>query len=182
MSRFWIWLRFSIYQNSQYTIILNIPEFKYTRLLNIPGFSIYQNSKYTRVLNGLWFSICKGSEYGSFTQSPRYAWIIPECALICLNMREYVRICVNMPKSAWSVSVFHVPIVIPCLIENVVTYFNEVCSLKEHETVEETKIDFFYSSWKYLICFCFRLYTFTGKISNLLLPFGAEGDKGHESW
>ena len=30
--------------------------------------------------------------------------------------------------------------------------------------------------------FCLRLNTLTSKISNLLLPFGAEGSKGHEFW
>ena len=31
--------------------------------------------------------------------------------------------------------VLHVPIVTPCLVECVVTYFNEVYNLKEHEAV-----------------------------------------------
>ena len=59
--------------------------------------------------------------------------------------------------------VLHFPIVIPCLIERVVTYFN-VCSLsyslKEHEAInitdlrkkrKEKKNSFSCSSWKYLI-------------------------------
>ena len=40
-----------------------------------------------------------------------------------------------MPKSAQMAFVLHVPIVIPCLVECVVSYFNEVFSLKEHEAV-----------------------------------------------
>ena len=46
---------------------------------------------------------------------------------------------------------------------------------------EEIKIDFFYSSWKSLICFLFWT-KYVHKISNLLLPFGAVNlniPKGH---
>ena len=57
-----------------------------------------------------------------------YAWI-------CRDMLEYARMCVNMPKSAWMAFVLHVPIAIPCLLEYRFTYFTEVYSLKEHETV-----------------------------------------------
>ena len=45
-------------------------------------------------------------------------------ASLFLNMPEYVRICVNMPKSAWMVSVLYVLIVTPRLLKLVVTYFN----------------------------------------------------------
>ena len=49
--------------------------------------------------------------------------------------------------------------------------------LKKPKTVFlESKLDFFYSSWKYLILvFTFRLNIFTNKVSNLLLPLEAEG-------
>ena len=64
---------------------------------------------------------------------------MPECTMhnfwICLIMLEYTGICVNMPKRAWVAFDLHVSIVIPCLLEQVVTYFNEVYSLKENETV-----------------------------------------------
>ena len=30
---------------------------------------------------------------------------------------------------------FYVPIEIPCILEHVLTYFNEVCNLEEHEAV-----------------------------------------------
>ena len=40
-----------------------------------------------------------------------------------------------MPKSVRMALALHVPIVISCLLECVVTYFNEVYSLKEHEVV-----------------------------------------------
>ena len=42
-------------------------------VLNVPGFLIYQSSEYDRVI--------QGSEY---------AWIIPEYAVICLNMLKSV--------------------------------------------------------------------------------------------
>ena len=48
-------------------------------------------------------------------------------------MTEYIGTYVNKPKFAQIAFVLHVPIVIPCLLECVVTYFNEVHSLKEHE-------------------------------------------------
>ena len=40
-------------------------------------------------------------------------------------MSEYARIYVNMPKSARMAFVLYFPILIPCLLECVVTYFNE---------------------------------------------------------
>ena len=46
-------------------------------------------------------------------------------------MPDYTRICVNMAKSALMAFVLHVPIVIHCLLECLVTYFNEVYSLKK---------------------------------------------------
>ena len=50
-------------------------------------------------------------------------------------MSEYARIYVNMPKSTSIAFVLHVPIVITCLLECMVTYFNEIYSQKEYETV-----------------------------------------------
>ena len=44
-------------------------------------------------------------------------------------MHDYARICVNTPRSAW------MAFAILCLLECVITYFNEVNSLKEHEIV-----------------------------------------------
>ena len=41
-----------------------------------------------------------------------------------------------------------------------------------------TKFDFFYSSWKYLIVFCFRLNNFASKISNFFVTFGGWGHQG----
>ena len=103
---------------------------------------------------------------------------------IRLIMSKYARICVNMPKSASVAFVLHVPIVITCLLECMVTYFIEVYSLKEHEAVF-LKRKYWISSTEagsIWFVFRFRLNTFTSKISNLLLHFGAEGAKGHGSW
>ena len=113
MSGFWI------YQGS------------HTRVLNISGFWIYQGSEYTKVLNmppvlnlqGFW--IYQGSEYVRVTEDSGYAWIYQIISgWICLDMSAYARICVNMPKSAWMGFVLYFPIVIPCLLQYVETYFN----------------------------------------------------------
>ena len=142
---------------------------KRSRVLNMQGFWTYQSSEYAsgsedaRVLNmsgltGFW---------------------------ICLNMSDYVWL--NMPGYVWMAFVLYFPIVIPCLLERVLTYFNaytklEVLVLRKMMLflVGDTKIDFFYSSCNF-IGFCFRLNIFT-KISNLLLPLGAERGGGCESW
>ena len=47
-----------------------------------------------------------------------------------LNMPEYEGILANMAKSACKAFVLHVPVVIPCDLERVVTYFNEVYKLR----------------------------------------------------
>ena len=119
----WIRLWFWIWQG-----------FEQTRVLNKPGFWIYQGSEYApgyqfgRVLNtrpvlnlpGFW--IRQG--YGGF-------WICLIMSVwICLDMSEYAGICVNMPKSAWIAFVLYIPIVIPCLFEGVVTYFNVFTKLE----------------------------------------------------
>ena len=76
--------------------------------------------------------------------------------------------------------VLYFPIVIPCLLERVLTNFNvypklEVLVLRNMMLfLIDTKIDFFYSSCNF-IAFCFRLNTFTSGISNLLLLLGTEG-------
>ena len=102
-------------------------------------------------------------------------------------MPEYADICVNMPKSAWMAFVLYFPIVIPRLIERVLTYFNVYTKLellvfrKMMLFFVDTKIDFFYSSCNF-IAFCLRLNIFTIDISNLLLPLGAKGGMVCESW
>ena len=47
-----------------------------------------------------------------------------------LNMPEYEGILANMAKSACKAFVLHVPVVIPCELERVVTYFKEVYKLR----------------------------------------------------
>ena len=133
---------FWIYKRSEYTRVLNMPQ-----VLNIPGFSICLGSEYARVLNipvfliCLWVWICHsydvsrvlaipGSEYdrvlnnARVTQGFEYAWIIHEHTWLCLNMSDYAQICVNMPNFACLAFVLHFLVVIPCLLERVVTCFN----------------------------------------------------------
>ena len=110
-----------IWQGSEYLIdsknvtVLNIRGFskyqnsKYIRVLSMPGFWIYQGSEdasgsqYTRFLNIpefwiFWFPNCQCSKYAKFSQGPEYAWIIPEYAWLCLNMLEYEWIFLNLPE------------------------------------------------------------------------------------
>ena len=47
-----------------------------------------------------------------------------------LNMPEYEGIWTNMAKSTCKAFVLHVPVVIPCELESVVTYFNEDYNLR----------------------------------------------------
>ena len=78
------------------------------------------------------------------------------------------------------------PIVIPCLLERVLTYFN-VCTKLEVLVLRKmmlfswrTNIDFSTVA-VILFGFCCRLNIFTSKISNLLLSLEAEGGGGCES-
>ena len=116
---------------------------EYARFLNKPGSWLSQVSEYTKALNmrlvlnlpwfwiRVWFWICQGSEYVRVTQDSEYTWI---CLImsrwICLDMFEYPGIWVNMPKSAWIAFVLYFPIVVPCLLEGMVTYFNVLTSLE----------------------------------------------------
>ena len=73
------------------------------------------HSEYASVLNILQFWVCPGSEY---------SWIYLTDSWICLIMARYATIFVNMPKSAWMTFVLPFPIVTPCLLESVITYFD----------------------------------------------------------
>ena len=103
---------------------------------------------------------------------------------ICLGMSEYAGICVNMPKSPLMAFVLYFPIVIPCLLEGVVTYFNVYTKL---EVLFWMKMRLF--SWRHAIWFSscilfgfyFRSNISTSKLLNLLLPFGIEGGWAYES-
>ena len=47
-----------------------------------------------------------------------------------MNIPENADICVNMPKSARMAFVLYFPIVIPCLLERVLLYFNVYTKLE----------------------------------------------------
>ena len=136
---FWICFWFWICQGFQYIRVL-----KTSLFLSVPGFRVFQCY--------LGFLICLDRP-----------WIIPGYAWLYLNMSEYAWICLNFhehAKTARIAFVLDVPFLILCLLKRVITYFNEVYSLKEWDCfLEETKFSFFYSSWKYLIfvLFCFVL-------------------------
>ena len=121
------------------------------------------NMSHCRCLTGFWMSwflilnipkfwICQG------WSGSDYAWTIPQHAWIRLDMPKYAWICMNMPKSA-SMAFLLFPIIIPCLPECMINYFNVYTKLEVMSEgiqgcfPEEIKLDFFCSSWKYLICF-----------------------------
>ena len=130
------------------------------------GFWIYQSSEYA-----------SGSEYVRAIQCSQYAWIclnnswigliILDYTWIFLNMSEYAWIC---HKSAWIAFVSHVPIVISCLLE---------CVVKSERTwgcfLEEAKLDFLSSSWKYDLLLGFSLNIFWSKIHNFFFLWGFKG-------
>ena len=102
-----------------------------------------------------------------------------EYSQICRNMPE----CVNMSKSNWMAFVLHFLIVILCLLEHVVTYFNVYTKLEVivwwnmRLLFEETKLIFTVIAGSIWFNFYLKLNIFTSKISNLLLPLGAEGPR-----
>ena len=108
-----------------------------------------------------WISQC--SEYTTVLSMSgfRIYLNIPD-SWICLIMARYAAIFVNMPKSAWMTFVLHFPIVTPCLLESVITCFDVYCFL------EETKFDFFLSSFNIWFVSWFKLSIFINKISTLL--------------
>ena len=128
--------------------------FEQARVLNKPGFWIYQVSEYA-----------SGSEFASVLNMSGLHRVLnmPECLImsgwICLEMSEYAGICVNKPKSASIAFVLYSPIVIPCLLEGVVTYFYVFTKL---EVLVWMKMRLFswrdtiwFSSCKYFIWFLF---------------------------
>ena len=84
---------------------------------------------------------------------PEYPWIIPvfrDYVWTCLNVHKYTRNCVNMPKSFRKAFIVHIPVVKPCLRQQVITYFNEVYGLKkQEETIFFTWRDF--KKWKFFL-------------------------------
>ena len=89
------------------------------------------------------------SKYFRFTQGPEYAWIIPECAWLCLNMSKYARICMNIPNACLLIS--------RCSHGKTLnTCFNEDYSLKEHEAVFLKRQNLIFSVVAGNIWFAFR--------------------------
>ena len=93
-----------------------------------------------------------------------------------------------MSNSAWMALVLHLPIVIPCILERVLIYFNVYMklggtwrSMRLFSWKEKKKIfsNVAASVW---FAICFRLNSFTSKISNLLLSLAAEMAEGREYW
>ena len=118
----------------------------------MPGFWIYHGSENTNVTQA---SECARISLNNFW-NPWLSLDIPECAW-------FTSIWVNMIKSVWMNFVLHAPILTPCLLKSVVTYFYTVYSLKENEVT----ILFSCRDFK-------RLKIFTSKISSLLFPLDVE--------
>ena len=109
-----------IWQGSEYLI-----DSKNVTVLNICGFSKYQNSKYIRALSMPGFWIYQGSEEASGSQYTRFlnipefwicqgftgTWICLNNSWICLVMPEYAGVWVDIPKSAWMAFDLYVPII-----------------------------------------------------------------------
>ena len=112
---------------SEFAMVLNLPV-----LWICLWFWICQGSGYTRVLNMRLvlimprFWIYQSSEYIRVTRGYEYTWICLNNFCICLIMLEYVRICLNIREYARMAFV---------LLKLVITYFNEVYSLNEHDAV-----------------------------------------------
>ena len=141
-------------------------------VLKVPGFRICQSSKYTKALNkplvlnlpNFWIN--QGSEYvrsNRVLNMPKYAWLCL-AEWTCMDMSEYADICVNMPKSSWMAFALYFPIVIPCLLERVLTYFN-VCRKLEVWVLRKMMLFswrhkhwFFYSNWNFIWCLFWTKY------------------------
>ena len=130
---YYVWEGCEYTCNSEYTNIVNMDLF-----LNMTGSWIYQGSDYTIILNISGSRICKGFEYVRVLNIPRlhrllnvpeYPLIIPENAWLSLNISEYAWIYQHMHE----ILSYMPPIVTPCLLKSVVTYFNKVYSFKKHE-------------------------------------------------
>ena len=98
---------------------------------------------------------------------PEYDWILPNYAWICRNMCEYAHICLNG-------FCFTFTIVIHCLLERVLTYFNIYTKLEVivWENMRWDKVWFSISSWKLWFNFWLKRNIFTRKLSNLLFTLG----------
>ena len=113
---------------------------------------------------GLWFWIYQGSEYAEFTRDSHYAWVCLSNFWMCLNMPKYALMCPNPPE--WLL--YYFPIVIPCLLERVLTYFNiytltRSCSQRDYEAIFLKRQNMIFSivAGSIWFAFCFRLNIFT---------------------
>ena len=81
-------------------------------------------------------------------------------------------------------SLLHDPIVTSCLLEHMVTYFNDFACLKEHRAVfsKEHTLTFSMVAGSIWYDFCFRQNIFTIKILNMLLPFWGRGGVTRRLW
>ena len=81
---------------------------------------VWQGSEY--ICLGFWFWIWEASEYvGGYTAF--WVWLN---FWTCQNMPKYAWMCLNLPD--WFL--FYFPIVIPCLLKCLVTYFNVYTQLE----------------------------------------------------
>ena len=152
---------------------LNAPEFWISL-----WFWICQGFEYTRVLNVSLvlsmsrFWICKGyTGFGISLDRPEWFRNMPECAGICVNMPNTVRMAFYVL----------VPILILFLLERVVTYFNEIYNKEWGYFLEEKNLIFSIVAGCIWFIFCFRLRIFTSKIS-FAVTFRGPRPGVHKSW
>ena len=130
-----------------------VSSFEYTRALNILGLLIYLR---------LW--ICQSSEYVSHSKYVRVLNMLGLHRVLNVleqfpNMSDYAWICLKIPEHGGMCLNTLFPIIISCVLECVITYFNVYMKLEVILYfggtwgcfLDETKFDFLYSSWKYLI-------------------------------
>ena len=131
-------------------------------VLNMPGFWLYQGSGYARV-----------------TKGSKYAWIIPEYALICLIVSWYVWIFLNMPQYPW------IRLNLLYVFSNWTHgyLFERLQETRGYSLevivcfLEETKFDFFYSSISFVF-FCFRLNILQVRFKFAVTFWGVGGELG----
>ena len=131
------------------------------------------NTEYTWVLNMP--GLCKVLNMPECLKIPKYAWL-------SLSMPEHVWICHNMPKlPEWIFFTFpfcnnlsaRTSGYLPQRLNDTRNY-----SLEEHEAAFLKRQNLFFSTVTGSIWFTFWLNIFWSKISNLLLPFEANGAGG----
>ena len=131
----------------------------FDRVLNMPGFWIYQSSECATILNISRLRICiLFCIIIRLQNMPVLQGVLKMPMLcLCLNMSEYARICVNITSSVWMAFVLNFFIVIS------LGCFPEEKNLNFPKAAE--------SIW---FAFGLRLNIFASKISNLLLSLRTE--------